>query len=429
MNSPPTHVFRGRTLDTLTIMTARPRSTINVIDLFAGCGGFTQGFHEFKIDGVTPFRTVGAVEWDYAAASTYAANFADEAGGTDHIFAGNVKDFEPSTVEADVDVILGGPPCQGFSGLGKEDVLDPRNKLWQQYVRVVREFQPKLFVIENVDRFLTKSNEYEALVDLTKPGGELSDYHLERKVLNAADYGVPQARKRAIILATHRDLMSTHPKGLPFLHPKPTHRKIDRIDSKDDALIGLDEVFKPWKPASTVFGMVTAPPKTTTLPDRRTSLLGGKELPGPFRTTELHIGRTPTERSLLRYAAIPPGGNRHNLPEELSTPNWIRHRNGSGDVMGRMHWDQPAVTIRTEFYKPEKGRYLHPFEDRPITHLEAALLQGFPRDFLWCGSKIEIARQIGNAVPVRLSRALAKVLHNYLGVTGQIGGWSMRESA
>jgi DNA (cytosine-5)-methyltransferase 1 len=94
-----------------------------------------------------------------------------------------------------------------------------------------------------------------------------------------------------------------------------------------------------------------------------------------------------------------------------------------------MHWDQPAVTIRTEFYKPEKGRYLHPFEDRPITHLEAALLQGFPRDFLWCGSKTAIARQIGNAVPVRLSRAIAGVLHNYLGVTGQIGGWSMRESA
>jgi DNA (cytosine-5)-methyltransferase 1 len=411
-------------------MTVGTGSTINVIDLFAGCGGFTQGFHEFKIDGVSPFRTVGAVEWDYAAASTYAANFAAEAGGTDHIFAGDIKDWDPSVIDVDVDVILGGPPCQGFSGLGKEDAADPRNKLWREYVRVVQSFNPKVFVIENVDRFLTKSTEYDALVDLTeRPDGELRDYRLERKVLNAADYGVPQARRRAIILATRRDLIERHPEQKPMLHPARTHRKREKTESDTAMLVSLEEIFPSWVPAGTVFETVTTPPMTTMLPDRTCSPLRGKTLPGRFRTMDLHIGRTPTLLSLARYAAIPPGGNRHDLPSELSTPNWIGHRKGSGDVMGRMYWDQPSVTIRTEFYKPEKGRYLHPFEDRPITHLEAALIQGFPRDFLWCGSKIQIARQIGNAVPVGLSRAIAGQVFGYLAVTGQQRTVSMRESA
>ncbi|MGP3921107.1 DNA cytosine methyltransferase [Nonomuraea sp. 10N515B] len=137
-------------------------------------------------------------------------------------------------------------------------------------------------------------------------------------------------------------------------------------------------------------------------------------MPGIFRTTDLHIGRNPTEHSRKRYEAIPEGGNRHSLPEELSTPNWINHRNGSGDVMGRLWWNRPSVTIRTEFYKPEKGRYLHPKADRPITHLEAALLQGFPHDYKWVGSKVQIARQIGNAVPVCLAMVIAGDLYRYL---------------
>ncbi|CAM00880.1 DNA-cytosine methyltransferase [Saccharopolyspora erythraea NRRL 2338] len=108
----------------------------------------------------------------------------------------------------------------------------------------------------------------------------------------------------------------------------------------------------------------------------------------------------------------------------------MRHRSGSADVMGRLHWDRPAVTIRTEFYKPEKGRYLHPEADRPITHMEAALLQDFPMDFKWCGSKIEIARQIGNAVPVGLARAIAGQVYRYLlEVSGQQAERGLRDTA
>jgi DNA (cytosine-5)-methyltransferase 1 len=431
MTSRPSQIsrlcFRSR-LDSVTIMTAAPASTINVIDLFAGSGGLTQGFHEFKIDGVSPFRTVGAVESDYAAASTYAANFAAEAGGTDHIFARDIKDWDPSVIDADVDVILGGPPCQGFSGLGKEDPSDPRNQLWREYVRVVKAVAPKIFVIENVDRFF-RSHEFDLLRQSAERGGELEDYAFsERKVLNSADYGVPQARRRAIVLATRRDLLDLHPDRSPLLHPAATHRKQEK-GKATSALISPDEIYSSWVPASTVFDKTPKSTETTELPERHCEPLG-VPLPGMFTTAELHIGRNPTPLSLARYEAIPPGGNRHDLVTAgLSTASWMRHQTGSSDVMGRMHLDRPAVTIRTEFYKPEKGRYLHPTENRPITHREAALLQGFPEDFRWCGSKTQIARQIGNAVPVGLSQAIAGQLYRYLLITGRIRQEPMLESA
>jgi DNA (cytosine-5)-methyltransferase 1 len=417
-------------------MTTSPAGTINVIDLFAGCGGFTQGFREFRASpqsSSSPFRTVGAVELDVAAASTYAVNFADEAGGTDHIFSGeengDITKWDPGQVEADVDVILGGPPCQGFSGLGKEDEDDPRNMLWREYVRAVNALHPKIFVMENVDRFF-KSREYTELRQTLKdaveqPDGQLRDYHLEPMVLNAADYGVPQARRRTIILATRRDLMDRHPERKALTHPVATHRKPEKVTGS--SLIDVDEIFPPWVPASTVFETTPKTTATTELPEGMVSPLGS-EVPGAFKTTDLHIGRNPTAMSLARYEAIPPRGNRHNLPRGLSTESWWNHRNGSGDVMGRMYWDQPSVTIRTEFFKPEKGRYLHPFENRPISHLEAALLQGFPREFLWCGSKVQIARQIGNAVPVGLARAIAGQVYAYLEATGQVEK-PMRKSA
>lgn len=151
-----------------------------------------------------------------------------------------------------------------------------------------------------------------------------------------------------------------------------------------------------------------------------------ESIPGPFRGHDLHVGRTPTELSLARYRAILPGQNRKALTEHdrvhadragfqrLSTDSWDRHVNGSGDVMGRLEWDKPSVTIRTEFFKPEKGRYLHPEAPRPLSHLEAARIQGFPDDFRWCGSKAQIARQIGNAVPVPLAKALAAHVHDAL---------------
>ena len=132
----------------------------------------------------------------------------------------------------------------------------------------------------------------------------------------------------------------------------------------------------------------------------------------PVTGPELHIARNPTEISLKRYRLIPPGGNRFDLQRlapELTPQCWIRKTKGGTDLFGRLHWDIPArCTVRCEFYKPEKGRYLHPSEHRPITHWEAARLQTFPDSFKWIGTKIRIAIQIGNAVPPVFSHAIGK---------------------
>ncbi|MCC0098007.1 DNA cytosine methyltransferase [Streptomyces flavotricini] len=387
--------------------TPQTSASVTVVDLFAGCGGFTQGFHAFRPEGGSSpvFRTVAAVEHDIAAASTYALNFGDEAGGTEHIHAGDIEDWTPERQALNADVILGGPPCQGFSGLGKEDRHDPRNKLWREYARVVNAIKPKIFIVENVDRFL-RSPEFALLHEATeKPDGMLKDYVLvQHSVLNAADYGVPQARRRVMVVAVRRDLTHLH----DLAYPDRTHSK-----DADKFLPGAGGPKKWLSVEDEVFRHTSEETSTTELPDRKCEPLGTL-LPGVFRTTDLHFGRNPTDLSRQRYRAIPEGGNRHDLPPHLSTEKWLAHRNGSHDVMGRMYRDRPSVTIRTEFYKPEKGRYLHPWAHRPITHYEAALIQGFPADFEWSGSKIQIGRQIGNAVPVGLAKALAGMVYGAL---------------
>ncbi|MEV8430388.1 DNA cytosine methyltransferase [Streptomyces chartreusis] len=394
-------------------MTARTTATINVVDLFAGCGGFTQGFHTYRPapGEASPYRSLAAVEFDKAAAATYAVNFGDHADGSCAVFAGDIKEWDPSPHKGKVDVILGGPPCQGFSGLGEENPLDPRNKLWREYVRVVAALEPKIFVIENVDRFFN-SPEYRALLASNKRG-LLRRYNLTaRTVLNAADFGVPQARKRAIVIATHKDLP-------PLGNPVPTHTK---NPSEYPTLFDAPEP-QPWVTVEAIFRKSPEFPLTNSLPARQKEILGNV-VPGIYRTNELHIGRNPTPLSLARYKEIPPGGNRKNLRGKtavidgeivsLSTDSWDRHNSGTGDVMGRLRLKAPSVTIRTEFFKPEKGRYLHPLLDRPITHYEAALIQGFPEEFKWCGTKLQIARQIGNAVPVGLAEQLARHIHRHL---------------
>lgn len=294
------------------------------------------------------------------------------------------------------DLVVGGPPCQGFSNLGARDPDDPRNSLWRDYMRVVVQANPQVFVLENVDRF-SKSAEFALLMNELN-GGRLKKWkHHTWGVLNAADYGVPQRRNRTILIASRVG---------PVELPSPTHAK-KRVGRR-----------KSWATVRSAIGRVPDWPETKNLPQSSIEMFG-ERVPGIFKSQEIHLGRTPTELSLLRYDCIPPGGGRFDLPDELMPPCWARKPTGTTDVMGRMRWDAPSLTIRTEFYKPEKGQYLHPQWDpddpgnrinRPITHREAALIQTFPTDFLWCGKKIEVAKQIGNAVPPRLAAAIAAAI-------------------
>jgi DNA (cytosine-5)-methyltransferase 1 len=354
----------------------KSRSRITMIDLFAGAGGLTHGFHEAS----ARYETIRAVELDVAAAATYTANYGDK------VYCGSVSDWPHEETVPEVDVVVGGPPCQGFSLLGKRRVDDERNFLWQEYATVLTKAMPKYFVLENVPAF-GKSRQLADLRESTSTDGALRDFDFEWAVLNSADYGAPQARKRAIILGWRRDMPQ------PAI-PLPTHTGRHQTVRK-------------------AFTHIPTEIQGIELPSRYVEF-GGKSMPGAFATSELHLGRSYEELSMKQFASIPPGGNRMDLPDELLAPCWRGHTSGSGDVMGRLHWDKPSVTIRTEFFKPEKGRYIHPVANRALTHLEAATLQGFPRDFKWVGSKTSIARQIGNAVPLWLGKAVATSLVSHL---------------
>jgi len=195
--------------------------------------------------------------------------------------------------------------------------------------------------------------------------------------------------------------------------------RVGRVDLPMATHAKLADGLEPWR---TVADRIDDPqrfpwaPRGTELPASRVEFFG-ELVPGVFKSRDLHVGRTPRELSLARYDCVPPGGGRFDVAPELLPRCWRDKPTGTTDVMGRMRWDAPSLTIRTEFFKPEKGQYLHPQWDphdrsrrvnRVITHAEAAALQDFGEDYLWCGSKTEIAKQIGNAVPVGLAAAVAR---------------------
>ena len=344
-----------------------------LLDLFCGAGGMTLGFTDEKFCG--GFRSIFAIDNDIAATRTYEQNFSRS-----HCVHGNIESWLAENEVPKADVVIGGPPCQGFSLLNKNRDGDARRELWEPYMDVVEKSDASVFVMENVPGLL-KSPEFEAIC---KRANEAGFYILQPSVLNMADYGVPQTRKRAITIGVkckHYNLSK-----LPSFPPEPTHQ----APNKD---MGL----KPWR---------TVREFINDLPDPEGVELRNDQ-PAPLN---LHFGRKPTAKSMERYKSIPEGGNRFDLQRNRPdiTPNcWLKKKSGGTDLFGRLWWDRPSVTIRTEFFKPEKGRYLHPSKNRPITHREAARLMSFPDDFKFAGTKIQIARQIGNAVPPQFAGHIA----------------------
>jgi DNA (cytosine-5)-methyltransferase 1 len=345
-------------------------------DLFSGAGGFTLGFVE-----TGRFESVLANDFNAYAAKTYNANFGD------HCIHGDINDLLANAALRipQADVVIGGPPCQGFSLLNKQRDVDPRKELWMAFLEVVERVKPFVFVMENVPELLS-SMEFQKIKERAQALG----YIVNAAVLNAADFGVPQRRRRAIVIASRL--------GLPRM-PEPTHR-----DPKKDRAL-FQEGLLPWETVGRAIGDLRVPEGI----DIRVG-----EISPPM---DLHFGRTPTKESLVRYRCIPEGGNRFDLLKkrrDLTPTCWIKKTSGGTDLFGRLWRDRPAFTIRTEFFKPEKGRYLHPRQHRPITHREAARLQSFPDSFIFLGTKTEVAKQIGNAVPPLLAKKVAEAVIEHL---------------
>lgn len=332
------------------------------VDLFAGGGGLTIGL---KSAG---FHVVGAVEIDDLAVETYEANHKDV-----KLWHGDIRELDVDEVRrklhlrlGQLDVLAACPPCQGFSSLttknGSKIVNDPRNSLVWEFVRFVEGLRPKAIMLENVPGLARESAFEKVRSELERLG-----YTVDYRIRNSARFGVPQRRRRLILLG-----------GRYGQVPFPGEEGADPITVRD--------------------------------------AIGDLPVPG-YSGDPLHDiseRRSPRVQRIIGMVPLD-GGSRSELPEDMILPC---HRRGTGfkDVYGRMAWDSVAPTITSGCVNPSKGRFLHPSQSRAITLREAALLQGFPADY-WFSlrkGKYAVAAMIGNALPPEFIRRHAVNVYAYV---------------
>lgn len=359
----------------------------NVIDLFAGCGGFSVGFED------AGFSITKAVEFDKQIASTYAANHGNTTLIVDDI--GKV-DNEKYFSKGEAPVIVGGPPCQGFSMAGARIrangfIDDPRNYLFKHYVNVVKIVRPKVFVLENVKGILTmKGGDIfkEIVKTFSSPdtfGGDR--YYLHYKVVHAVMYGIPQKRERVVVIGRlNKDF------DVDKLFEK-TKKKISKDNPHFfDAVTVNDAIGDLPQPESD--GIVTVRPEA--LSEYAKSLNRG------VAEIKNHNATHHSALATNRMHRVHGGENWTVLDETINSVH-------SG-AYGRLVSDGLSATITTRFDTPSGGRFTHPTEDRTITPREAARIQSFPDSFTFLGSRTSICKQIGNAVPPKLAYYLALVV-------------------
>lgn len=344
---------------------------MKIIDLFAGVGGMSLGFEQLG------FEVVLANEYDRDIANAYVRNRRNA-----NMIVADITQLDIESTFGKyankVDVVIGGPPCQGFSQKGKrKSVLDERNFLFKYYFDVVKRVRPKYFVMENVPNLLTTEQGYfkgEIYALFSSIG-----YTLNSAVLNAADYGVPQNRHRTCIIGRLGDYAIDMP------------RPIDIKTSIWDAISDLAYLASGEGSEEQNYQM---PPETVYQQAMRKN----------SKVLHNHIATKHSKLALERLAMIPPNGGREDLPIEHHTKSIY-----SG-TWTRMRKEEQSVTITTRFDTPSSGKFTHPFLNRAITVREAARIQSFPDDFVFYGSKSSQMKQVGNAVPPMLAKAIAQVI-------------------
>jgi DNA (cytosine-5)-methyltransferase 1 len=343
-----------------------------VIDLFAGAGGVTSGL---KIQG---YKVVAAIDVDPKACLTYQLNNPEVTVLTADVLSLNPRDLLRLTRlrPGQLDVLTACAPCQPFSSLflGRANRGEKRTKLVERVGDFVAALRPKIVLVENVPPLMMKP-EFRKLCRRLLG----LKYRLKAKVIDAADFGVPQRRRRLVLLATQLSHCTSVPDITPG-HPALRHWRMRR--TVREAFSRLRKISKN-DPLS-----VVVPPKSLTV--------------------------------RKRIAAIPKnGGSRSSLPPNLQLKCHrklpVRNTRAAGIVYGRMKWDDIAPTLTTRCTTPACGRFLHPALNRPITLREAALLQTFPANYVFAGGRLSIEAQIGNAVPPRLAAAIGAIIRYELG--------------
>lgn len=351
-----------------------------VLDLFSGAGGFSYG-----IDKNPHFKTLLALDFNENALKTFKHNMPEA-----EIIVGDIKDSQIKKIiiekskKYNINMIIGGPPCQGFSLKGKKLGLeDPRNYLFREYLNIVEELNPEIFIIENVKALLSTSAGWFKNQILEKI--EQLGYFVDYGVLTASDFGVPQTRQRAVFICC---------KTKKIQLPKPSSKKIVTVRDAISDLAYLNSGE----------GFVEQNYSTEAKSDYQKMMRkGAKKLYN-------HKASNHAQIAIKKLEMIPPECGKEHLPKEL-----LGNQKFSG-TWGRLKWNLPSPTIDTRFDACSNGTNNHPVLNRAITPREAARLQSFDDKFVFLGSKVAIRQQIGNAVPPLMAKAIADTIYNELGV-------------
>ncbi|MGN0338255.1 MAG: DNA cytosine methyltransferase [Lachnospiraceae bacterium] len=342
-----------------------------VLDLFCGAGGLSWGLHKN-----TNFKTMVSLDFDSNAAYTFKKNMPETEVMVGDIIESTIKEkIIALAKEKKVNMIVGGPPCQGYSMKGKKlGLADPRNFLFREYLNIVERLQPEVFVIENVKGLLTSSNGWfrdEIIQSITNLG-----YFVEYGILNAADFGVPQSRERTIFICSKNNTISL---------PSPT---VSKKTTVRDAISDLSYLNSGEGDFEQEYCL------SAKSDYQRLMRKGSVKLYN-------HKASNHKDVAIEKLMLIPPEQGKECLPEEMIGKQKFK------TTWGRLKWDDVSPTIDTRFDAASNGTNNHPYLHRAITPREAARIQSFDDKFIFYGSKVYVRKQVGNAVPPLLAKAIA----------------------